>query len=308
MILVTGGTGFIGQVLIRHLVEAGHEVRILIRPSKETPRLPRSVPVEVALTSLQDERGLRAAMIGVDAVYHLAGGEKRGVYASLLEDDILGTQNVVQAVRAAKVNRLFYLSHIGAERASAYPVYKAKAIAEESIKRTDINYTIIRSSIVYGAEDGFTTRFAFLAKRIPFFFPLPGDGSNKIQPLWVEDLVTCLVWALDDENTYYKTLELGGGEYFTFRNIMEILCDTIGIRRRYIPVSLPALRALIVFMESTFPRFPLSVFWLDYLSYHRTCSVDTLPRMFNLIPAQFPLNLDYLLNIDWRRYPQTFSH
>lgn len=86
-ILVTGGTGFIGQALVRHLAEAGHQVRILLRASSRSPNLPRSVPVEVTVSGLDDERGLRAAMVGVDTIYHLAGSEWRGVYASLVEID-----------------------------------------------------------------------------------------------------------------------------------------------------------------------------------------------------------------------------
>src|SRR5689334_19798549 len=75
MILVTGGTGFVGRALVRQLVANGQQVRTLIRPSPRTPNLPRGVPVEVAVVSLSDERGLRAALRGVDVVYHLAGAE-----------------------------------------------------------------------------------------------------------------------------------------------------------------------------------------------------------------------------------------
>ena len=82
MILVTGGTGFVGKVLIRHLVESDYPVRTLIRASKESPDLPRGIPVDAAVSSLSDERGLRAAMVGVDTVYHLASEEWSGARAS----------------------------------------------------------------------------------------------------------------------------------------------------------------------------------------------------------------------------------
>ncbi|MBP1704124.1 MAG: NAD-dependent epimerase/dehydratase, partial [Chloroflexi bacterium] len=125
MILITGGTGFIGKALIRHLVELDQAVRILIRPAPHSPQLPIGVPMDVALSGLTDARGLRAAMVGVDTVFHLATGEWRGTRASLMDIDIQGTRAVVEAAQDAGVRRFFYVSHLGADRASAYPVLKA---------------------------------------------------------------------------------------------------------------------------------------------------------------------------------------
>ncbi|HEX9616714.1 MAG TPA: NmrA family NAD(P)-binding protein [Anaerolineales bacterium] len=301
MILVTGGTGFIGQALIRHLVEAGHEVRTLIRPSPRSPNLPRGVPVEVAVSSLNDERGLRAAMVGVDTVYHLAGSEWHGAYASLMEVDIRGTQSVVQAAADAGIQRLFYISHLGADRASAYPVFKAKAIAEEFIRRSTIDYTILRTAIIYGPRDRFTTGLAHLLDGVPFLFLLPGDGSTLLQPLWVEDLATCLTWALDDDGTRNQMYEIGGPEHLTFRQVVEILIQNLGVRRRLVSMRPPYLRAVTVFLENLLPSLPVSVYWLDYLATNRTCALDTIPRFFNLMPGRLSQRLAYLSEQNWRR-------
>ncbi|MBE9524571.1 MAG: NAD-dependent epimerase/dehydratase family protein [Chloroflexi bacterium] len=301
MILVTGGTGFIGQALIQYLVDAGHQVRTLIRPSPRSPRLPLGVPVEVAVASLLDERGLRAAMIGVDVVYHLAGVERRGAKADLMETDIQGTQSVVRAAQDADVKRIFYISHLGADRASAYPVLKAKAIAKEYIRRSGIDFTIMRTAMVFGPGDGFTTGLAQLLKALPIGILLPGDGDVQIQPLWVNDLVTCLVWGLDDDDTRNKIFDLGGPEYLSFREIVEIIKLELDIQRTMIPVSPPYLRAMTVFFEYLLPRPPVSVYWLDYFATNRTCALDTIPRVFNLMPARFSQRLDFLQAQNWRR-------
>lgn len=301
MILVTGGTGFVGKVLIRNLVDSGQPVRILIRPSSRSPNLPHGVAVEVAVSSLSDERSLRAAMVGVDTVYHLAGVERRGAYASLMTVDIQGTQAVTQAAADARVDRVFYISHLGADRASAFPVLKSKAIAEEHIRRSGIDYTILRTAIIYGPNDGFTAGLARLLSALPLVFLTPGDGTTLIQPLWVEDLVTCLTWALDDDTTRNEMYEIGGPEYFRFKQVLEMVMEEIDIQRRLIPMRPPFLRGITVMLEAIFPGLPVSVYWLDYLAANRTCALDTIPRVFQLMPSRMSKRLGYLQGEDWRR-------
>jgi NADH dehydrogenase len=276
MILVTGATGFIGRALVRHLSQAGQQVRVLLRPSPQSPRIPKGVPVEVAVVSLNDERGVRAALRGIDHVYHLAN-----------------------ASRDAGIERLIFLSHIGANRASAFPIQKSKGIAEEHIRKSGVPYTIIRTSVVFGPEDRFTTNLAGLLRAVPFFFPIPSDGRSLLQPLWVEDLVTSLVWSLENPSTINQTYEVGGGEYFTLRQVLETLMNVTHTRRLLVPMSPPYMRVLLVMLDSFIPNFNISTYWLDYVAVNRTCPVDNLPRTFGLMPARFAYRLDYLARKPW---------
>ena len=299
MILITGATGFIGRAVVRQLSSIGYPLRTLIRPSPRTPKLPKGVPVEVAVVSLADVRGLRAALRDVDTIIHLASAENQGSRGNLLVADIQGTENLVEAASDAGVDRIVYLSHIGAARASGYPAFKAKGIAEEHIRNGKVPYTILRSSLVYGAEDHFTNNLARIIRASPGVFPITSGGRTVVQPIWVEDLVTCMLWSIQNNDTLNKVYELGGTEFFTLQQIVEAIMDATHSRRYLVPLSPLTLRAITVFLEGVIPTFPISSFWLDYFAVNRTCAIDSLPRVFGLMPARFSSPLDSLLRKPW---------
>jgi NADH dehydrogenase len=261
--------------------------------------LPRSVAVDVAVSSFNDERGLRAAMVDVDTIYHLASGEWRGPRTELIESDIRATRAVVDAAEDAGVRRIFYVSHLGADRASAYPVLKAKGIAEEFVKRSKLDFTILRSAILYGPNDRFTTGLARVLGVSPLFI-MPGNGKTVLQPLWVEDLVTCLIWALDDPETIDKVIDVGGPEYLTFQEIVRLVMQETGLKRALLHLPPPYVRGLTVTLESMIHNLPTTVYWLDYMAVNRTTALDTMPRAFDLMPSRMSQRLAYLRDQNWR--------
>lgn len=301
MILITGGTGFIGNALVRHLSQLGYPVKLLLRPSKESPNIPHGLAVDVAVASLDDDQGLRAAMKDVDTIFHLASAESLGRKAELSRVDIQGTQALLRAATQSSIDRFYFLSHLGADRASAYPLLKAKAIAEHHIRTSGLPYTIIRSALAYGEGDRFTNGLAFLLKVSPYFVMMPSEGSSFLQPIWVEDLVTVLAWSLDMPETINQTYEVGGPEYLSFREIASLIADRIKIRRRFIGVPSIFLTILTELLEIVTPTFPTSVFWMDTLAADRTTSLDVLPRVFNLLPSQMGQRLGYLEGKSFRR-------
>lgn len=300
MILVTGGAGFIGQRLIRRLVDEGREIRTLIRPSARTPQLPQGVPVEAAISSLADARGLRAAMVGVEMVYHLAGVTWSDPSPNIRVTESEGTRNLLEAAQDAGVKRIVYLSHLDADRAAAFPLLKAKGIAEEFIRQQTIPHTILRSGLAFGPGDHFTTGIAKLMAYLPRFFPIPSDGETLLQPIWVEDLVSCLAWCLDDEDMVGQTFELGGPEHLTFRHIVESVKEKTKLDRQLLSFRPSYLRIIRNLLRIVSPKLPVSTLWLDYLAADRICGLDTMARVFHMMPARFSQKIEFLSGVDWR--------
>ena len=279
-----------------NLLPQGLPVRLLLRPSKQTPSLPRSIPVDVAVCALNDERGLSAAMKNVDTVFHLAGEERKGTRANLMGVDVEGTKTLARVAAAAGIQHFIYLSHLGASPSSAFAVFKAKALGEIAIQQSGVPYTILRSAVIFGPQDQFTVSIKKLLRSAPGLFLMPGEGTNLLQPLWIGDLVTCLTWVIQDSQMKNQVISIGGAEYLAFQEILEIIMGVTRKKRLLIPTSPAFLRLLTLNMEQINLRFPISIFWLDYLAADRTCSIDTLPRQFGLLPARFHNHLDYLKN------------
>jgi uncharacterized protein YbjT (DUF2867 family) len=255
--------------------------------------------VHVALSSLTDARGLRAAMVGVQTVVHLAAMGSLSEGQRDLSGEVEGTRNLAQAAADAGVSHFIFMSVIGADRASAYPLLRAKARSERFIEGSGIPRSILRVSLVYGPGDAFTSGLATLISISPGILFIPGEGDMLLQPIWVEDLARCINWLVDGEGADRPVVELGGPEYFSLRQMVEMVGSTIGRSRILTSIRPPYLRALSVALERLLPAPPLSSNWLDYLAANRISPLDTVPRVFGLQPARMEERLGYLRGIHW---------
>ena len=174
-------------------------------------------------------------------------------------------------------------------------------MAEEQIRSSGIQYTIIRSSIVFGPEDGFSTGLALILHSAPFFLPLPSNGKTLLQPIWIEDLVACLIWSMDMPDMENKTIEIGGSEYLSIEQIITTIMEVTNKKRKLVFLPNPYMRAMTILAEYLLPGFPSTIFWLDYMAVNRTCSVDAIPRYFGLMPARFSNKLQHLQNVNWNK-------
>jgi NADH dehydrogenase len=301
MILVTGATGFVGQRVVARLAAAGRDVRCLVRPSYKLRRLPPGVRVHVVAGDLADSPALRVALQDVDTIVHLAAIWVERGGRTFESVNYHGTLNLVEAAQEVGASRLIFLSYPGADRNSAYPFLRGKGLAEEAVKSSGLDYTILRPSLVYGLDDGWTTNIAMTLKSVPFIFPVVGDGQTRLQPLWVQDLAVCIEQCLDNRKTSGHIVALGGPGYLTLNEVLDIIMRTLRVRRRKVSVRVPLARSAANTMGRMMLQPFLSTTMVDMLGVDMTTTLDAVPRHFGFEPARFADTVDYLCNQPWRR-------
>jgi uncharacterized protein YbjT (DUF2867 family) len=220
-----------------------------------------------------------------------AEGERRR--RDVFSTDVEGTRSLLTQAKASGVKRILYLSHLGADRGSAYPFLQAKGIAEHAIVESGIPFLILRSSLVYGAGDSFTNAIAFFARLLPAAFFIP-DMDTYMQPLWVEDLAACMEYCLAEGRYFGEILSIGGPEHLSFEQIVEVVLDAIRTPRMILRAWPPLARFSLELMDWILPHSPFTPFWLDYLAVPSTCEANSLSRLFGLKPAPIREPIGYL--------------
>ena len=302
MVLVTGATGFIGRHVAARLSTAGYEVRCLVRPAYKERRLPPGVSVHMVAGDLADPPALRVALQNVDAVVHLASiWTERGsrTFESVNYQGTLALLEAAKEVGAA--GRFVFASYPGADRNSAYAFLRSKGLAEEAVKSSGLHYTILRPSWVYGPDDEWTTLAAMTLKSVPFVCPVFGDGQTRLQPLWVDDLARCVEQCLGNPKTADHVYALGGPGYFTFNDALDVIAQSLNVRKRKVFIRLPLAYSLARIFERLSPRPLLTQTMVDLLGVDTTTELGSVLRTFGFEPARFAATIDYLHHQPWRR-------
>jgi uncharacterized protein YbjT (DUF2867 family) len=285
MILVTGGTGFVGGNLIRHLRSRGLPVRALVRKPEKAHSL-KDLGVELVQGDIADIASLEKASAGVERVVHLVGIIQEARRATFQRVHVEGTQNVLAAAKKGGVRHFFFLSALGTRPGAQSMYHRTKWAAEELVRAAGIPFTILRPSLIYGPGDGFTTRLTEAIKLAPFL-PVIGRGLSKVQPVFIDDVVVCVMKAFADES-YLNTLhEIGGPEQLTYEQVTVILAEILGVRRPVLHLPLALMKPVAGLLEMLLPVPPLTTDQLIMLQEDNICGVQNMRNGFGIEPISF---------------------
>ena len=294
MILVTGATGFIGQHLVRQLAEAQFQITTLIRPSRRERSFAPGVRAHIVVGDVDDLPALRVALYGATHVVHLAGVWDETEHDTL-DTNVQGTQNVIEAMHEVGVKRLITISSLGAHTHSAYPYMRVKAQVDDVVEASGLDYTVLESSAVYGPGDEWTEVIATSLRRFPFFFPIPGSGRVRMQPLLVSDLAKCLIACLTNDKTSRKTYAVGGPQHLTYDDLVSTIMQTIHQTRRKQYVRPTTALRWSRWMHGLLGGHNLySPTQIDLLSVDRTTNLDAISFQFGFTPVRLASALNYL--------------
>ncbi|HLF29261.1 MAG TPA: NAD(P)H-binding protein [Anaerolineae bacterium] len=301
MILVTGATGLVGRQLVACLGE-NHKVVCLVRPARRLRKFAPGVSVRVVSGDVDDLPTLRLAMHNVTSIVHLAAISRPFPGRTIESVNVEGTCNVIEAAQEVGVRRILFVGPLGADPHSAYLYLRTKGQAEELIKSSGLDYTIVRASSVYGEDDEWTMAMAMGMHAVPFLFPIPGDGRSRLQPLYVEDFIECLARSLTNGKTIGQTIEVGGPQYMTFDDVVTEVMRATGVRRRKYYLGVPMSHSLARLGARLMGRPPFSHSAVDLLTVNRTTALDSVPYHFGFQAARMADSLGYLAQPrPWRR-------
>ncbi len=244
-VLITGATGFTGSHTVPVLLERGVEVRCFVRKTSDITGLGDG-SVELSYGDLSDLTSLARALEGVDALVNVASigfGHAPGIVRTLEQ---------VGVNRAVFVSTTAIFTQIGAASK------KIRIAAEKSIKESNLSYTIIRPTMIYGSsKDRNICRLIRFVNHYPAI-PVFGDGNFLQQPIYVKDLAAAIVQALLADTTVRKEYNVAGAEPMTFNQLIDTIGELLGKKIKKIHLPAVAILKVLGFFENIGMRFPIS--------------------------------------------------
>ena len=245
-VLVTGATGFVGERLAPALVDAGHDVRALVRDASRYDAPPG---VEVVEGDLLEPDTLPPAVAGVDAAYYLVHSMSAG--PDFAERDRRAARHFAAAASEAGVERVVYLGGLGETGDVLSEHLRSRREVEAILADGDAALTTLRAAVIVGAGSTSFRMVVQLASRLPVMVT-PRWVRTPCQPVAIDDVVAYLVGVLDHPETAGETYEIGGPEVLTYQAMLERTARALGRRPLIVPV--PVLTP------------GLSTYWVDLVT------------------------------------------
>jgi uncharacterized protein YbjT (DUF2867 family) len=242
VILVTGGTGFVGSRIVHALRTEDRTVRALVRRPEGAGQL-RAWGCELVQGDVTDADSVKRALEGCDTVIHLVAiiVGKPEEFERVMTG---GTESLVAAAEQAGVRRFILMSALGTTEATREltPYYRAKWDMEQAVQAASFEHTIFRPCFVFGRDGGVLPTFVRLVRYSPVT-PVIGGGTQLIQPIWVDDVAAYFAKSIDLPGAAGQTFEIGGPDILTWDELYSRIASVLGKRRAKLHLPFGLMRA-----------------------------------------------------------------
>lgn len=287
---ITGSTGFVGRHIAKELCSRGFKVRCLVRASSDLAPL-AGLPVEIFRGDITDEASLQSALQGAVSAVHLVAIIRQTKGATFDAINFSGTKNLVQAAKRVGVKRLVYMSNLGAGPDGRFPLLYTKWRAEEEVKSSGIDFTILRPSVMFGRGDGFVCVLADIIKKLPLV-PIIGSGRTKFQLISVDDVATCVAESLTNKGTGNQIIPLGGPEHLAYEEIVDLIIEKLKLGRRKVHIPVPLMKAVVWTAEKSLLRLPITSAQLAMLARDNVTDLGVVEKVFGFKPVSLGEKID----------------
>ena len=298
LVTVIGGTGFVGRSIVNRLLRAGYDVQVLARHARDCKSLFPSTASAGRLllknADITQPKTLVGAFDDSFAVINLVGilYEKGRQRFSTIHTQC--AERIAKMAKEAGVSRFIHLSALGADQAKSSRYAESKATGETAILSAFPEAVILSPSVIFGPNDNFINQFNQMASFSPAL-PLIGGGNTKFQPVYVEDVSEAVVKSLKHDEVKGKTLQLGGPNIYSFKEILQLILSLTQRKRLLLPLPWFAAK-LVGFFGELAPVPPLTRDQVRLLKYDNLVSengfamLDITPQaMENIIPHYLQL-------------------
>ena len=245
-VCIIGGSGFVGRAIAQQAIDAGHQVTVVCRhPARARGQLVDGA--RLARADVTDGYELDEAVAGADVVINLVGLLYEKGRQNFEAAHVIGTRHVIQACKANGVKQLLHMSVLGAGQVEESLYSQTKLRAEHLVSNSGLAFTIFRPSIIYGAGDAFFNKFKAMSQSMPVLPVI--SGETRFQPVWVQDVARAFVKSIANRHVAGATFELAGPKSYSFRELLELLIQQLGIKRTLVPVPGVAAFLMAVFTE-----------------------------------------------------------
>lgn len=282
MILVTGGTGIVGSAIVEELIRRGETVAVLGRDAAKIRRQ-FGDSVEPREADVRQPSSLAPAMAGADIVIDAVQFPTSPIEVprrgwTFEEVDYKGTVNQVNAAKEAGVKRYVYVSGIGADVNSEKHWFRLKAMAEQHLMNSGLEWTVIRPTWVYGPRDHSLNRLLGFTNFLPFL-PLFGDGKQSMQPVFMDDVGRVAAQAALSPEAANQLFELGGPEVMSMNEVLKTGLDVMGRKRFILHQPLIVGKAIGKLMSLLPIVPPLTADAVDFISQPAVSDNTNLERV-----------------------------